>query len=127
MKQYFLLAFIFLGSIYISYTVGHESGLRQSHDATIDGASKVYMLTIAYSAALSLNAEMGNHAFIQSGNRAIAEEYSLKRIEIVIDQIEAIDYKNSPFETEINQKLVAAKEYVRNAHSKADDVSSKEN
>lgn len=117
MKRQILLAFIFLGSVYISYTIGHELGLQESNDAALDGASKVYSLTIAYSAALSLKSEMGNHTFIKSGNQWVAEQFSLDRINIIIKQIESIDYKNSPFETEINQKLVEAKEYVKHARS----------
>lgn len=59
MKQRLLLVFIFLGSVYISFIVGHEFGLQESQDATLEGAAKVYSLTIAYSAALSLKSEMG--------------------------------------------------------------------
>ena len=117
MKQRLLLVFIFLGSIYISYTLGHEIGLRKSNDAALVGASKVYLLTIAYSASLSLKAEMGNHTFITSGHQLVAEQFSLDRIDIVINQIEGIDYKNSPFEAEIDRNLNEAKEYVKNARS----------
>lgn len=127
MKQRLLLVFIFLGFIYISYTVGHALGLRQSNDAAIKGANKVYSLTIAYSAALSLKAEMDNHTFIRSGNTFVAEQFSLDRIDIIINQIEAIDYKGSPFEAGINQNLTEAKEYVKNARSQVNDMNNKGN
>lgn len=127
MKKRLLLVFIFLGFIYISYTVGHTLGSRQSNDVAIKGANKVHSLAIAYSAALSLKAEMDNHTFIKSGNKLVAEQFSLDRIDIVINQIEAIDYKGSPFEAGINQNLSAAKEYVKNARHQANDVNNKEN
>lgn len=127
MKQRLLLAFIFLGSVYISYTVGHALGLRQSNDAAINGANKVYSLTIAYSAALSLKVEMDNHAFIKSGNTSVAEQFSLDRIDIIINQIEAIDYNDSPFEAAINQNLAEAKEYVKKARNQVNDVNNTEN
>lgn len=47
----------------------------------------------------------------------VAEQFSLDRIETIIKQIEGIDYKNSPFEAEINQKLIEAKDYVKKARS----------
>ena len=45
----------------------------------------------------------------------VAEQFSLDRIEITIKQIEGIDYKNSMFEAEINQRVAEAKTYVRSA------------
>jgi hypothetical protein len=119
MKQRLLLAFIFLGSLYISYSIGHELGFSKSHAATMDAATKVCSLTIAYAAAQSLEAEMGNHTFIKSGNTDVAKQFALKRIDITINQVEGIDYRGTPFEAEINQNLLKAKEYVKNARNPA--------
>lgn len=117
MKQRLLIAFIFFGSLYISYSIGHELGFRKSHTANIEAATKVCSLTIAYAAALSLKVEMGNHTLIRSGNTVVAEQLALESIDITINQIEGIDYRGTPFEAEIKQNLLEAKEYVKNVRN----------
>lgn len=115
MKQRVLLVIIFLGSLYICFAIGHALGKRQSGEATSKDLAKPFFLATAYSASLSLKTEIDNHTFIKSGNMFVAEQFSLDRIEITIKQIEGIDYKNSMFEAEINQRVAEAKTYVRSA------------
>lgn len=122
MKKQLLIGFIFLGSLYISYTLGYEIGWRKSHEVTLQNATRVMLLSTAYEAALSLQGATGNHQFIKSGNTFVAENFALDHIDILIKQIEGIDYANTPFAAEINQRLGIAKEYVKNARAQLDNA-----
>lgn len=119
MKQRVLLVFIFLGGLYISFSIGHRLGKQHASEFVSNSSANAFFLTTAYAAALSLKTEMDNHTFIKSGNQFVAEQFALDRIDITIKQIEGIDYKNSAFETEINQRLAEAKEYVKAARNQA--------
>lgn len=118
MKRTVLIIFICFGSLYISFKVGYEFGIQQSPDETSEGLMRGFLLTTAYGASLSLKSELGNHQFLDRGHYAIAEQFSVDRINILIDQIEGIDYRDTPFEGEINTNLSAAKNYLKNLPDK---------
>lgn len=114
MKRNVLIIFICLGSLYISFQVGYEFGIQQSTDEASERLMRGFLLTTAYGASISLKSEMGNHQFLDGGHYATAEQFSVDRINILIDQIEGIDYRHTPFEAEINTNLTNAKIYLKN-------------
>jgi hypothetical protein len=118
MKRNLLISFICLGSLYISFKVGYEYGIRQSTDEASKRLMRGFLLTTAYGASLSLTTEMGNHQFLEDGHYAVATQFSVDRMNILIDQIEGIDYSDTPFEAEINTNLSAAKTYLENLPDK---------
>lgn len=118
MKRNLLIIFICLGSLYISFKIGYEFGIQQSTDEASQGLMRGFLLTTAYGAAISLKTEIGNHQFLDGGHYATAEQFSVDRINILIDQIEGIDYRDTPFEAEINTHLINAKIYLKNISGK---------
>lgn len=118
MKRNLLLVFICLGSLYISFKVGYEVGIQQSTDEASKRLMRAFLLTTAYGASLSLKSEMGNHQFLDGGHYTIAEQFSVDRINILINQIEGIDYSDTPFEAEIETNLTNAKIYLKNVPDK---------
>ncbi len=118
MKRNLLIIFICLGSLYISFKVGYEIGAQQPTDEASERLMRGFLLTTAYGASISLKTEIGNHQFLDGGHYTAAELFSVDRINILIDQIEGIDYSNTPFEAEIDTNLTDAKTYLKNISGK---------
>lgn len=118
MKRNLLIIFICIGSLYISFKVGYEIGNQKSADAPAEILVQGFMATTAYTASLSLSTEINNHQFIKSGHYAVAEQFSVDRINILIEQIEGINYSDAPFKDEIDTNLFVAKTYLENLTGK---------